>query len=475
LEFLGRTDHQVKIRGFRIELGEVEAVLTKHPAVTQAVALAVDGPGGARLTAFAQVSEDSSPGLSLELTVWLADRLPSYMMPSSIQVLPSLPLNSSGKVDRKSLAALAMEPPRREGRSPRPGFEAALADLFSEILGVDGVSAEDDFFTLGGHSLLAVQLAAGVERDLGRDLPLAQILAAPSVEALARYLDPAQDQQEAGRGLLVPLTEGGPEAQGAAPLFLVHPVGGTVFCYRRLAELLARPVVGIQARGLDGREPPLTSIDAMAELYLEQARSVHPGGPWTLGGWSLGGVVAFEMARRLRAAGEDVAPVVLIDSWLPSGATPMGVPPEPSAEVRAEAEDRELAAFLLHLGLPAEKKEEVRRAVHGNGAWHEAWEGDSAAGQRLGTVFEAFQSHARALRGYEPRRLVAGEPPVVLFQAVDGEGNAERAADGWRRVLGPAMVVMDFPGNHFSLLRGETVELLAEEVRRHWQSTVRVP
>ncbi|MDY7096473.1 MAG: AMP-binding protein, partial [Acidobacteriota bacterium] len=354
LEFLGRTDHQVKVRGFRIELGEVEAVLAKHPAVTQAVALAVDGPGGARLAVFALVPESEPPSelpseLSSELVAWLQNRLPSYMVPSSLQILAALPLNSSGKIDRRALAELASEPPRSEGRPPRPGSETVLADLFEEILGVEGVSAEDDFFALGGHSLLAVQLAAGVERELGRDLPLAQILAAPTVEALAQYLDPAQREEEeepSGRGLLVPLTDGGAGAETVAPLFLVHPVGGTVFCYRRLAELLERPVVGIQARGLDGREAPLASIDAMAELYLEQAREAHPGGPWTLGGWSLGGVVAFEMARRLRVAGEEVAPVVLIDSWLPSEGTSAGVPPEPSAE----DEDRELAAFLLHLG-----------------------------------------------------------------------------------------------------------------------------
>ncbi|MDY7096362.1 MAG: hypothetical protein SX243_25585, partial [Acidobacteriota bacterium] len=139
----------------------------------------------------------------------------------------------------------------------------------------------------------------------------------------------------------------------------------------------------------------------------------------------------------------------------------------------------ELAAFLLHLGLPAERLEAVRRAVRGDGALEQEVEG-GAAGQRMGALFAAFQSHARALRSYDPRRPGGKEPPVVLFQAsggqtAAGEARAAYAVDGWRRLLGPELSAMDLPGNHFSLLRGEIVERLAEGIRRHGRMKAKTP
>ncbi len=169
-----------------------------------------------------------------------------------------------------------------------------------------------------------------------------------------------------------------------------------------------------------------------------------------------------------------MAPVVLVDSWLPRDGYPAAQEPEPSAD----DEERELAIFLRHLGLPSERLEEVRRAVRTDATLDEAWDDgthktdvfEGAPGQRLGKLFAAYRSHARALRSYDPHRPDGVEPSVALFQAMGPERREGLAAEGWRRLLGPEIPVVDLPGDHFSLLQGETVERLAAGIRRHWRS-----
>src|SRR5262249_27647409 len=157
---------------------------------------------------------------------------------------------------------------------------------WEELLGLSEVGVRDSFFDLGGHSLLAVRLMARIERQLGRELPLAALFRAPTIEGLASLLRTDQAELPASSPLvpLAPAERGissSEEAEGAAPLFLVHPIGGSVFCYRELARRLAgRPVYGLQARGLTGGEQPLATVPEMASLYLESLRAAQPAGPY---------------------------------------------------------------------------------------------------------------------------------------------------------------------------------------------------
>ncbi|HVF62225.1 MAG TPA: amino acid adenylation domain-containing protein [Thermoanaerobaculia bacterium] len=218
--------------------------------------------------------------------------------------------------------------------APRDAAEQRIAALFGEVLGVAEVGAHDDFFDLGGSSLLAVRLAARLRDALGIALSPHALLQAPTVAALAREIAPAAAAVPR-HPLLVPLAEGGP----GVPLFLVHPAGGHVFMLHELAAELEgeRPVWGLRARGLEEGEEPLASVEEMAALYLEAVAEVRPQGPWLLGGSSMGGMVAFEMAQRLRAAGDEVA-LALFDTYGP-GQMP------PAATARVPAADR-LAAVL---------------------------------------------------------------------------------------------------------------------------------
>jgi len=185
VEFLGRADFQIKLRGFRIEPGDVEHALTRHPTVGEAVVVVrEDQPGDKRLVGYVVAAEDAELPPARELQLFVRERLPDYMVPSAVVALPAVPLTANGKLDRARL-------PRPEAtsaryRAPESSREVALCGLFAEILGADCVGIDDDFFALGGHSLLATRLAARVRSDMGVEIPIRTIFAAPTVAELAR-------------------------------------------------------------------------------------------------------------------------------------------------------------------------------------------------------------------------------------------------------------------------------------------------
>jgi thioesterase domain-containing protein len=248
---------------------------------------------------------------------------------------------------------------------------------------------------------------------------------------------------------LVPF--GGPATGGAAPFFCVHPVGGNVLCYAELARLLGaeRPFYGLQARGLDGAAPPRDTVEAMAAGYVEAIRSVQPAGPYFLGGWSLGGVIAYEMARQLRERGEQVALVALIDAYVPT--------PEPHPLNVGALFARDLLGTSLagvepeRLAPDALLETAVRAGLLPPGTSPEH-------GQAL---FRVFEANLRAARRYEARPGGGGR--VVLFKARDAEGLPEDG--GWTALVGAALERHLLPGDHYSLLRAPGVRELAERLR----------
>ncbi|WP_052768436.1 amino acid adenylation domain-containing protein [Streptomyces humi] len=321
VEYLGRTDHQVKIRGFRIELGEVEAVLSRCPGVAQAVVTAHEG----RLAGYVT---GRTPGPAVR--EFAAGVLPGYMVPAVVTVLDALPLNANGKLDRAALPA-----PRfagsAAGRAPASPREETLCGLFAEVLDVESVSVDDDFFALGGHSLLATRLLSRIRAVLGGDIGIRALFEHPTPAGLARRLDTESGPQDS-LGTLLPLRTGGT----AAPLFCVHPGAGISWVYSGLLRHLdaAHPVYGLQAPGLLGATPD--SVGALAETYLRHIRSVQPRGPYHLLGWSFGAVVAHEMAVRLRADGEETGSLTLLDGYPPApGPGALGAPGEPADPLTA--------------------------------------------------------------------------------------------------------------------------------------------
>ncbi|MEU2830808.1 amino acid adenylation domain-containing protein [Streptomyces lavendulae] len=312
LEFRGRADHQVKIRGYRIEPGEVEGVLAEHPDVRQAVVIARELRDlGTHLLAYV-VAPDATPD---DLRQYLASSLPSYMVPSAVVPLERLPLTSHQKLDR---AALPVPDFAADSyRAPSTGDEQALAELYGELLGVEQVGADDDFFLLGGHSMLVVRLTSRIAEVLGVTVPVRAVFQHPSVGELAAQLYTFADEADEGPfATVLPIrTEG-----SRPPLWMIHPGSGLCWAYMGFADYLPNQAMyGIQAREYGSAQSPATSVEDMVAHYLRHITELQPHGPYMLFGWSGGGTLAHAIAVELRRLGREVRLLVMLDSATAGG------------------------------------------------------------------------------------------------------------------------------------------------------------
>ena len=300
----GRLKELINRGGEKISPREVDEVLAEHPAVAQAAAFGVPHPTLGEDLAAAVVLRSGRSARPEELRQFVAERLAAFKVPGPIHVLDELPAGSTGKVQRRALSeALGVRSAASVSMTPRDAVESEVADIWASLFPARSVGVRETFFELGGDSLLAARLFAEIERRSGRRLPLATLFEAPTVEALAEVL--RRRGWEPVRSSLVAIQPLGSKR----PLYCIHPHGGHVLCYRELADALGpdQPVYGLEARGLDGREAPYESIEAMAAHYVREIRAAHPHGPYALAGYCLGGTVAFEMARQLVAQGETVS------------------------------------------------------------------------------------------------------------------------------------------------------------------------
>jgi thioesterase domain-containing protein/acyl carrier protein len=333
-----------------------------------------------------------------------------------------------------------------------------MTRIWEKTLGGEPLGVEDDFFAVGGHSLKAVALMAAVRDGFGVELPLATLFQAPTIARLVERIRTAGASPETA--CLVNIQEG----DGAEPpLFMVHPQGGGVLCYLALAREMGKgaTVYGLQARGFDSDEEALSSVEAMARLYVSEIRRQAPAGPYRLAGWSLGGSIAFEMARLLEAAGEKVGFLGLID------AHPLGHPPggsdrqkgSPPSLALLAAEQLKLDPELLAGLDEAPALELILRRTKELGLL--------PPGATLATVRRQAQVRLgtqAAAEGYEYGGPI--EADVHLFRATGGEpGQPAVASTGWRDRTRGRVLVTDVPGTHHSLIEAPHVRVLASAIR----------
>ena len=448
LEYLGRTDQQVKVRGFRIEPGEIEAALLAQAGVREAVVVARgDDAGDRRLVAYVVAAPDADPAA---LRARLRERLPEHMVPSAVVALERLPLTPSGKVDRRALPDPEWGGAAAGRVPPRDGLEAALCALWSETLGAERTGVLDDFFEVGGHSLAAIRLVARVGDAFGVPLPVSLLLRARTVRGMAEALRDRGDG--AAPSPLVPLRAAG----SRPPFFCVHAAAGTVLPYLPLADALGpdQPFYGLEALPGAGE----AGVEEMAAEYLRAVRAVRPAGPYRLGGWSVGGVIAFEMARQLHAAGEEVELLALLDSYPPLG-----------GEYRAEPGDTELLLFLARdLGYPRAELAALGERLAGHAPAERPERLAAALAERVPEAApgaaelreraEAYRRTLHAAAGYRPAAW-AGRATLVL--AAEGPGGPGDPRLGWSALTPLPPEVRTAPGDHHGMLAGANARALA--------------
>ena len=408
VEYLGRSDDQLKIRGQRIELGEIDNALQSLPEVAQAVTHAcvlnenAAGGGDARQLVGYLVAESGLPLDTAALRERLSAQLPAHMVPVLLVQLPSLPLSANGKLDRKALP-LPQHNAIEAGRAPSPGLETAVAQAFSALLGLEIHDAQADFFALGGHSLLAMRLAAQLKRTLALPVTVGQVMTAPTVEKLAAVLASGQSEaqaQKAGFEAVLPLREGdGPT------LFCFHPASGFAWQFSVLQRWLDPrwAITGIQSPRPEGPMQQAASVAQVCDAHLATLRELQPHGPYYLFGYSLGGTLAQGIAARLRAAGEEVAFLGLLDTW----------PPESQNWAQKGANELD-PAVLAEIG---REREAFIAAQQGQGPalLFETIEGNYADAVRLLSTAESLRFDGKATLFVAQRTVTPGMEPRAVW------------------------------------------------------------
>jgi thioesterase domain-containing protein/acyl carrier protein len=458
IEYLGRIDQQIKIRGIRVEPGEIEAALAAHSGVRAAAVHAWPHPAGPRLTGYIVPADPASPPAPRQLTDHLATTLPAHMIPAAYHTLDALPLTSSGKLDRKALPPPA-DPAPDGYRPPRDQIEAQLATIWEELFGLPAIGITDDFFGLGGHSLLALRLAVRIRQELGRELPVATVLAAPTIRQLADEIRRPDDLGSASP--IVPL-----RSTGHRPaLFLSHALGGQVFRYRPLAAKLGddQPVYTIPARGLVPGEDPHETLEQMVEDYARCIREVRRHGPYFLGGFCIGGNIALEVARRLRAEGEEVPVVFPVWSSADEPVVRSSLEDETMLMIHALAGGVNVLETVDLDELRGLSTDERLVAVISAAARERRLRPDTADLEQARRYLRVFRANAHAV-GYYTHEPYDGD--VVLLQPAEDPAITPGDDFGWRKVVAGRFAIAPIPGTRFTSVYEPLVADMATQMRR---------
>ncbi|MEU7144554.1 amino acid adenylation domain-containing protein [Nocardia sp. NPDC046473] len=454
IEYVGRTDHQVKIRGFRIELGEIDAALARHSAVEFATTIGHRTPAGT--TALVSYVKARNGVSAAELTDHVAGLVPNYMVPQSIMMLDRVPLSPVGKLDRKALPEPVFA--SAEGyRAPTTPTEVALCAAFATVLGMESVGADDGFFELGGNSLLATKVVAQVRAN-GLDLPVQLMFGEATPAAIAARLDGSGAGIAAALGPVLPIRPNGT----GAPLFCIHPAIGLAWCYSGLLAHLApdRPVYGLQAPHVAG-EDGFASIAEAAGQYVAHIKSIQPTGPYHLLGWSLGGLIAHEVAVRLQEAGDEVALLSMMDSYRLSDAWLEHAIPSVAEIIEEFGSDQ--------LDTPIDPAMNLRDAAE----LLRARPGPFAAltVEHLERLYAGYTNGTLLAHSFRPRVF---DGDLLFFTAAADEINRadpERRAAAWQPFVTGAIHDHELPCRHSAMTAPESLAAIGPVLRRQLDGT----
>ncbi|MCP4215476.1 MAG: AMP-binding protein, partial [bacterium] len=476
IEFLGRIDFQVKIRGFRVEPGEIENRLLIHKDVRQAVVVATEvAPGEKCLCAYTIVAKTPAVG---ELRAYLSKTLPHYMVPSYFVQLESFPLTPSGKVNRKALPPVEIES-SRECIPPRDEIEKKLLEIWTGILNVkkELIGIDTDFFQLGGQSLKATLMVAEINRIFQVRIPLLKIFKIPSIRRISEFIKNGNKASKAGEGNDVVLLK---EAAAPRPgnIFWIHDGTGEVDGYLEFCNKLQGNLTcwGIRAQRLINFAPQNLSVGDMARTYIDRMKKLQPQGPYYVGSWSIGGIVAFEMVRQLEQAGEKIAFFALIDSpappkrWLGRNIsiTPFSLQAEldmikdiiphqrPHPKFRQITHMEQVWPIVIdYLEANGFDGESITKIIQNNGIPPMA---DNTPPNLENTIY--YLNLGRTLKnawaGYSPGKI---DTPIHYFRATDSK---ERHGKSWKKHASKPIRFYDINGDHYSILKPPGVARFAK-------------
>lgn len=463
VEFLGRLDRQVKIRGFRVELTEIEQILHQCPGVTLAAAtLQPDKAGGQRLLVFLAAIP---PTRRDALRQAARARLPQYMQPDHWVWLDQMPLTASGKINYNALASMTL-PHRGSGRRPRSETERQLHRLYADVLGLEHLNIDDDFFLLGGNSINALKLMIQVNQHFATSLSLGQLLEHSSIHQLAQLLERRKSQQAATS--LVVLNQGD-KRQPA--LLLAHPAGGNVLCYQPMVQALGAryPVYGIQVADFSQPHDYNHDITALATFYLQQAADIAYRPELIIGGWSLGATIALEMGQQIaRHTGQ--APMLLVlDQPAPQGL---------SDDVAAMNAGDRLAGFAdkvaLFTGtrlavsareLAAMNEDERTRLLLAQFRQAHLVPDGLSVGQ-FRHFLAILSAHINASEHYQGSAYSGTILVVQAQQILPGRIQPAEPGLGWQRLTDSPLTLVTAPGNHITMMRQPYITELVQRLRQ---------
>jgi thioesterase domain-containing protein/acyl carrier protein len=354
------------------------------------------------------------------------------MVPGAFVFLDRIPLTTNGKVDRPALPIPDLSA-NDTFVPPSDAIEFQLMQIWEEVLQMTPIGMKDNFFNLGGHSLLAVSLMARIQKQFDKKLSLATLFQGATIEHLAQIIRSTSPADPLS-STLMPLHRGN---SSKPPLFFVHPGGGTVLSYLELARNLdpAQPVYGLESLDLDESQTLHNKVEEMAAYYIQVMQTVQPQGPYQIGGWSFGGLVAYEIAQQLQSQGHEVASVILLDTS-----------PFTEFEELNEADDVDFLEELLArkngaiLGIPPEL--------------------DLVQAQRL---LQVFRGHILAANDYHPQSYPGN---VDLFLAEGGiAADSLESIAGWQQLATQGVTVHWIPGDHHTMVTKPNVLVLAEKLQ----------
>ncbi|MCU1323502.1 MAG: hypothetical protein JWM43_3151 [Acidobacteriaceae bacterium] len=463
---LGRLDNQLKVRGYRVELGEVDAVLRRHPDVIECLITArTNQLGDTHLIAYVvgRASEQA-------FRTHMRQHLPEYMQPQNFVMLDALPLTATGKLDRDALpTAKDAEPLREFGKDdvPKNFTEVQLIHIWEQLLEVSDIGAMQNFFDIGGNSLLALRLFAQVRKAFKVELPLTTLFDGANVRSMAEAILRRKDGGSPSEGSIVVLQPRG----DSLPLFCVHPAGRSVHGYVHLVRNLGvgQPAYGVEDRGELDR--PVAQI---VTEHLAAIRAIQPSGPYSLLGWSFGGLLAYEMAVQLEDAGEAIAFLGLMDTMEPQlwHSLPqlseldvvLGLASDVAAQMnRPFSIDRQLLANLSF----AEQCEKAVDVLKMQGAVPTYF-----TAKWLMDGYETIRARHRSQEGYLPGRFKSkltlfrpSEIPGESAQIFTGFSEDEQRTLCWSRVVDGTIDVQSIPGGHVTMGAEPHVRILAQKIR----------